>query len=185
MLHFSMIQLMEYFIWKDQECTGQNQFYSKIAWKIIMTQPLFTHWILSHKKRIYFILGAIFNYTFVIYTYLYYNNNDNVNSNIIYNMWYHNYNDQWCTLSSDTSVSSSYDHLVWRWFPSMENHFLWNMGFVTALIYPILLDGHRILFLLNVMIYSYSVYNFSHEGTYSSMWCWYANILPLLAHFGV
>lgn len=59
-------------------------------------------------------------------------------------------------------------HLAWNW----TNNYTYLLFFLGA----IYLTGNMIIFILGIITFLYSMYNYSKDGTISSMWCWIANI---------
>ena len=62
--YVGIIQLLEYFIWKDQECSGLNQKATKIALYILVFQPIISFFgsLYYDKWKNFISLTIFFNY---------------------------------------------------------------------------------------------------------------------------
>jgi hypothetical protein len=58
-LWYTQMQLLEYFMWKDQECKGTNQIASKLGYINILLQPLLSIYTYYPNKWLYLLYALL------------------------------------------------------------------------------------------------------------------------------
>jgi hypothetical protein len=148
---FIFIQLLEFFIWIYIKNIKISKFYCSLTFIIIILQPIiilyFTEY--SYLIKYYIILQFLI---FII-------------SKLFYNLEF----------DFIPTVAPS-KHLSWNWTNNYIYIFLFNIVYLLFFLGAIYLTGNYILFILAIITYIYSSYNYDKDGTTSSMWCWIANI---------
>lgn len=166
--YVGIIQLLEYFMWKDQECKGLNQKTTKIAFYIILFQPIVSLLVAYSMTN-----GKIPTWLYMI--------------NIIYVIYavpilYSKLEDNQCTKPCD---GSNYG-LNWPWATG-SNTLLWIV-FFCGLVSPFLLmkKTGNIFFIFNLIIWLLSgiIGSYRCQGLVDipsgSLWCMMAFLGPLV-----
>ena len=153
------IQLVEYFLWTNLKNKKANQYYSRIAYLIVLSQPFFIMLMIKDsflRNVIAGIYGFFVSMYLIIRPYL-------KNPPTYY-----------------TSIAKK-GHLVWEWALLKNNPFndLIIVLMFLCYIIPLLLIEN--VFARNVILCSMflSLFVYARDGTFGSMWCWFANILML------
>lgn len=152
----ALIQLLEYFLWKNLKNNKMNKLLSKLVCYVIILQPFTLMLMIPIDKIKYFLLS-----TYIIFIILYDIIKTKYNPNIYY-----------------TSIGKN-GHLSWEWmnykgyenilfiiyllFYSISSLFINNFLFTIFLIVSLLL----------------SLINYFKFNTFGSMWCWYSNLFLL------
>ena len=174
--YIGIMQLLEYFMWKDQDCKGLNQKATKISIYFILLQP-----IVSFVVAYIMTNGKIPNWLYMI-TIIY----------IIYVIptLYSKLEDNQCTKPCNGSDFG----LNWAWTDidigkrNIRGTFVWFVFFL-ALISPLLLmkKNENIYFILNTVIWLLSgiIGSYRCQGitdiSSGSLWCLMAFLMPLSA----
>jgi len=170
-LFVSFMQILEFLMWKDQDCNGLNQIATKIAFILLWSQPfMFSFATLWGKIWISKIIPILMTLLFSI--------------PLIYSIYYvlsqtQKDNKYWC------SRPGSGCHLIWNFFknnqiPKFLNYdWKYFIGFISFLIVSPIWKGSLILSIL-VITCLYSVYMYGKTKEYGSIWCWITNFILLL-----
>jgi hypothetical protein len=175
--YIGTIQLLEYFMWKDQECSGLNQQSSRIAFYIVMLQPIVSLLVAYHftkgKIPIWLYMINIIYVIFIIY---------------VIPISYSKLEDYPCTKPCDGS------QIGLNWAPVVSAvpapTLLWIIFFI-ALISPLLLmkKNGRLFFIINLIIWLLSgiIGSYRCQGIVNipsgSLWCMMAFMGPFIAVF--
>jgi hypothetical protein len=163
-ISFTVMQLLEYFLWKNLKNNKMNEFLSKIGLFIIFFQPI-TLMIFDYFefKNLWFTLGIIFLYILFWIGFILYKNKYNPFQFI-------------------TSIGKN-GHLKWDWliYPSHEMYFVAFLYFF-YIIYSFFFMKTRLdnyyKFIFFVSIFITYVYYFK-TNEFSSMFCWLINFILL------
>uniref|UniRef100_A0A6C0JJ96 Uncharacterized protein n=1 Tax=viral metagenome TaxID=1070528 RepID=A0A6C0JJ96_9ZZZZ len=151
-----LIQLIEFFLWKNLKNDKMNKLLSRLACIIILLQP-FTIILMIQRYDIKHIMLALYS-LFVILLY--------INTSL-----YHKN-------SFRTTVGIN-GHLSWEWmnYKGYQNIFL----FILLLFYiiPTLFTNNFVLFLFVIVSLVISFVQYFKYNTFGSMWCWLSNIFLL------
>jgi len=162
-------------MWKDQECSGLNQQTTRIAFYIVMLQPIVSLLVAYHftKGKIPMLLYMI-NIFYVIY---------------VIPMFFSKLKDNQCTKPCDGAKIG----LNWHWTDidvgegGVNGSLLWIIFFLAA-ISPLLLmkKNGRLFFIINLIIWSLSgiIGSYRCQGLVDipsgSLWCMMAFLGPLV-----
>jgi hypothetical protein len=166
-LVFIQMQLVEYFMWKDQKCGSVNHYASIFGNILLLLQPvsviLFGIMLntFSYPRKYLYILLLITIIPLIFTFYRYVNNTKR----------------KLCTKEQDSG------HLEWEFIEGKTEN--WNyfyfMQYFVFLSVPWLLLNDKvrglIFFLLLILSYAYQRYNFAQ---WESKWCYYAVQTPLI-----
>lgn len=153
------MQLTEYFLWKNMKNKSLNQYYSKIAWLVVLSQPLILMLMIQGLGR--YVMIGIYILFGMIFPFLYPNFGD---SNFY------------------TTVGKN-GHLIWEWMSSKDplkdklvylHIFCWLLYIV-----PLLLIRNTLLTLFCIGSLLLSIFFYYTQGTFGTMWCWSVNLFLL------
>lgn len=156
MLSFTVMQLIEYFIWRYINDKKKLYLFGFLTFFIIFLQPIILLLCIPKERYLvkYYILlqlsWLIFSYIFLQLRFIF------------------------------LPYISKNKHISWNW----TNNNIFTIVFV--LIYLIFYLGmiykysHPIIFILGIVTLAYSFYNYNNYKTASSMWCWIANLLVVI-----
>lgn len=153
------MQLVEYFLWKNLKHKSLNQFYSRIAWLIVVLQPIFLMLMIQGGLR-YVMLGlyGLFG--------------------VIFRIFYPNYGGS----EFHTSVGKN-GHLNWEWMNSDDSHPKYftqvHLLFLLFYIIPLLLTQNKWLTIFTISTLLFSIFFYSQQGTWGTIWCWSINLFLL------
>jgi len=153
LLEVISIQLIEFFLWRNLENKRMNKLLSKIASFITVIQPLTLKFIMKKYRYTTLLFYIIY---LIIFFYKHINN----------------------PINFSTSVSKN-GHLQWNWMNSMNKLFLFTilLFYIIPLFeiskYNIFLSLFVIVLIIISMVFYYK------DGTFSTMWCFYANLFLL------
>jgi len=174
MLHVTSMQGLEALMWMDQKCTGLNQYATKIATLVNITQPITAFLVLQDfylKEYKSYVNLIMLVYVIFILFYL--------NKVIIKNM---NKKDFFCT----TALNKH--HLQWNWVGDNDNlkefeGYFWIM-FDIALIIPMFFLKNRFFSYFMGITFSLSLlfafYYYRETRSIGSWWCVMAVLLPII-----
>lgn len=154
---FIFMQLIEYFIWRNINDKYYNKLFSTLGSFLIFTQPIFSSMIISNIQIRNIILGL---YLLIAIPYL------------IYQILYTN-------IYSEVSKTG---HLRWNYFvlkPPLI--FIW----VFFLLFGLFYEKLWLSFGFGLILFIISYYNYKHENTFGSMWCWIINTIMLYYVFKI
>lgn len=151
---FILMQLIEFFLWKNINDKWWNHFFSLIAFILLIIHPLGFTLIISNTfvRKWFFVLYVVF-LSLILYTHIV------ENKNIKYSV----------------SVAKN-GHLSWNW----TKYYIFAYQIYLFFFIALLFEKEYIAFIIIFITYLYSFFNYYHEGTFTSIWCWSANIIGLL-----
>jgi hypothetical protein len=150
-----LMQLIEFFIWKNINNAYYNNFFSIIAASLIILQPIFSIMILSNK--------SIRNFLLILYLLI----------AIPYSIY------QFFTQNIH-AIKSKTGHLQWKFFYNTPLTFIiWLFFFLFSFIYEKRWFGISIGIILLCIAY----YNYKRDDSFGSMWCWMINVLMIYYAF--
>jgi len=145
---FSMMQLAEYFIWKNIKDPDWNRIASSFGLFILVLEPIASMFLMEPGS-----LRNIFMIAYVAYLLLVL---------FLYYPW-----------SPRTGVAKN-GHLQWLW-QNAEMPFIFNIIWVSFFILPLFFSKHYLLGIIAVVTVLITMYTYNKHGTWGSMWCWIAN----------
>ena len=154
---FIFMQLIEYFIWRNINDKYYNKLFSILGTLLIFSQPIFSSMIISNTQIRNKILGLylLLGIPYGIHQLLY----KNIHSEVAKN-----------------------GHLRWKYFElTPPLIFIWTLFLLFGLIYEKLWFSVGFGILLFIITY----YNYKHENTFGSMWCWLINTIMLYYIFKI
>jgi hypothetical protein len=152
-LYFSFIlmQLIEFFLWRNLKNEQLNRLFSFMAFGLLAIHPFAFCIIITDPaiQRWFFALYIVF---------------------LSLTLYIHT------TKTVDYSVSVAENgHLRWNWVKSYEVIYYIYLIFFFAL----LIEKEYIAFIIIFATYIYSIISYYQEGTFSSLWCWTANMIGI------
>lgn len=151
-LSFFLIQLIEYFLWKNLNNKKWNEFFSLMAFMLLLIHPMMLTLIITNPEtRQYFLYIYLIFLSLMLYMYT-------TNSKHIYSV----------------SVAKN-GHLIWNWTKYYNYVFYLYFVFFFALI----IEKEYIVFIVILLTFMYSLYSYYSYNTFTSMWCWTANIIGI------
>lgn len=153
MFSWILMQLIEFFIWKNIHNTGLNTIFSTMASMLLLIQPMASIMLLPNDIRMYvmipYVLLAI---PFFIYRYI--------------------------TKKEMASSVTKLNHLHWNTILYNDEPIpmlIWLCFFLLPLLYRGSLFGFIFASLTLLVI----MYNYYKDRSFSSMWCWIVNIVMI------
>ena len=171
----SLMQLAEFFMWKDLECGQINDFATKFAFIVLCLEPLIVTFAVynynvsripqKYLKYIFYLYLVFFGF-FIIRTIF--------------------YNKKVCSLPSNNK------HLIWdhdsimSTFPKILIYVFWILYFGSIILFISFKNievgiTYTLLFLLTIVFAKYFTRNNKNSDTWKSLWCIIVNIMPFLA----
>ena len=148
---FAHMQLVEHFLWKNLTIPSSNQLWSSVGLSLLIVQPLVSAMLLPDDMR---------NKAWLI----------TLTGTALY----------FLTTKVDLSTEvGANGHLKWNWIPSLSSP--WALAWLTMLLAPMWITGHRVAFMFTLLTYVFSTYFNDKYGTAGSYWCWIAVSVFLLA----
>lgn len=149
---FSLIQLVEYFIWKNLDDPEWNQLFSLVGLLAIVLEPITSIFLMDAGQLRDSFLAC---YVLFILSILY-----------LYYPW------------TPYSKVAANKHLEWVWWPPVKT---WTTVYILCGIWlffyivPPVISKHYILAVFAVVTFVISLITYSMANTRGSMWCWLAN----------
>jgi hypothetical protein len=144
-----VMQLIEYFIWKNINNIYYNKLFSTLGSCILFTQPIYSLMLISNIqiRNIMLSLYLLWGIPYSIYQLLYKNIHSEIGKN---------------------------GHLIWRYFelePPLL--FIWVFFLVFGLLYQ------KLWFIagVGIILFIISYYKYKNENSLGSMWCWLVNTI--------
>jgi hypothetical protein len=155
-MSFITMQLIEFFIWRNLDNKYYNNLFSTIAMLLLFIQPICSLMMMSDKK--------IRNKLILIYMVI----------SILY------ITTIWKNILNNSSVKNKNGHLEWK-FGNFSSIYLifWFLLFFTSFVYEKNCSG--LIFGISILLIS--IYNYSKNNTFESMWCWSVNSCMLYYAF--
>ena len=171
----SLMQLAEFFMWRDLECGKINDYATKFAFIVLCLEPLIVTFAVynydvskipkKYLKYIFYLYLAFYG-VFILRTIV--------------------YNKKLCSLPSKSK------HLIWdhdsimSTFPRTLVYIFWFLYFASIILllsFKSIKVGitYTTLFLLTIVIAKYFTRNNINSDSWKSLWCIIINIMPLLA----
>jgi len=146
---FILMQLIEFFLWRNLYDKQWNYLFSFMAFGLLVIHPLAFCLIITNNVIQKWFLGLYIIYLFLI---VYIHETEKVNYSV--------------------SVAKN-GHLTWNWVKNYTVMYYIYILFFFAL----LIEKYYTVFIIILATYIYSAINYYYEGTFTSMWCWTANII--------
>jgi len=159
---FCLMQLVEFFLWRNIDEAYWNRFFSLMAFSILAVHPLaFTLVVSNPVVRMWFLGVYVIYVGLLIY----------VHFTSLHSGKYGNFSE------IDYSVSVAKNgHLSWNWVDKYERIYYIYLFFFVVLI----IEKEYIAFIVILITHFYSFINYYQYNTFSSMWCWGANVIGIL-----
>jgi hypothetical protein len=152
----AIMQLLEFFIWKNLKNKSVNTLVSKIASFVVMLQPLAIMLMIPNLNIRYYLLGI---YSIFIMVYLSYKS--------LYNP-IHFY-----------SHVAKNNHLTWEWVNLSGYEYIFYFGYVLLYLLALLfINNFVVSFFIILMLVVSFIFHFKYN-TFGSMWCWLTNLILL------
>ena len=155
-ISFILMQLIEFFIWRNINTPIYNRFFTILATLLLLAQPIATNLLITNKivqKSMLFIY-MICMVPFAIYKFM----TKKINSTV-----------------------SDLGHLQWNMLLDYKNNedslitILWFIFFL----FPLFYQGNIFGFLFGFITLLIVVYNYIKDNTIGSMWCWVVNSIMI------
>jgi hypothetical protein len=149
-----LMQLVEYFIWRNIDNIFYNKLFTLLAMLVIFCQPITTIMNITNDKTRQILL---FSYLALMIPFGFINYNKNIYSTI-----------------------SPNKHLNWNLI-NHENKFvkIITLMWLFFFLFPLLYQGHQLGFLFGILTLVIIIYNYMNDDTIESMWCWIVNSIML------
>jgi len=154
LFEISLMQLLEFFIWRNLKNKSYNRLLSMISMFLIFLQ-MFTLIIMipdTTFRSSMLILFAIFTLLYSVYRYTY---------NQVH---FH------------TSVAKN-GHLSWDWMNFKGYESIWLFIFLLFYLIPMYFFHDKGTFWCTLIVIAISLYYYFKENTFGSMWCWLGNMI--------
>jgi hypothetical protein len=151
---FFSMQLVEFFLWRNIDDIYWNRVFSLVAFSILAVQPFAMTLIVSNPVIRMWFLGLYAIYVSLL-IYIHFSKRDEINYSV--------------------SVAKN-GHLSWNWVSNYVNAYYIYLFFFAVLI----LEKEYIAFVVILITHLYSFINYYQDKTFSSMWCWTANVIGVL-----
>jgi hypothetical protein len=151
-ISFILMQLLEYFIWKNINEPLYNKLFTTLATLLLLLQPVASTMLITNKVVRYNLLTLylILSIPFAIYRFM--------------------------TRKIYSSVSPL-GHLHWNLLldkKSKLDKLIMTLWF-TFFLFPLFYQGYTYGFLFGFLTLLFIMYSYSKDGTVGSMWCWIIN----------
>lgn len=157
---FCTIQLIEYFVWSN---TFSNKILSQLAAALILSQPLFSSFLLNHYPHLKkYLIPIIIAYLLFLMIFMY--------------IW-----KPWSKVNFEMSKSEN-GHLSWKW---MKLPLILVIVWLAFFLIPFLITRQYLLFCFTLLTAVITYIFYSKDLTWGSLWCWVANILSFVLVFKV
>ena len=151
-ISFILMQLIEYFIWRNIKNPFYNSFFTKSAIMLLLIQPITTIMLINNEilKKYMLALYLILAIPFAIYRF---------------------------SVKSVKSTVTNKGHLYWGLLLyNNEIYFLiWLFFFLFSFFY----NQTYFAFLFGLIMLIISTYNYYNDGSIGSMWCWIVNSIMI------
>jgi len=157
LLSFILMQLVEYFIWKNIDNKSVNHFFSTMGVLLLYSQPIFALMLLKNKSlRMKMLLAYLIPAT-------------------IYLLY----------LIKSThfiTVVARNGHLKWNWESGKLNTIV-KIAFLFFLFFAFIYEKEYFYAFLGFILIVISTIFYQKENTATSMWCWSVNLIMLYLAF--
>jgi hypothetical protein len=151
-LSFIIMQLLEYFIWTNIKNKGKLRFYGFLTYFLIFLQPIMLLYFTKHYN--YILLYTVLQLSLLI-------------------IWLIFINIEFTFLP----YVAKNGHLAWNWSNSHIYITIFSIIYLIFYLSTIYIYTNPLIFILLVITFIYSLYNYLHYYTAASMWCWISNML--------
>lgn len=158
-----LMQLLEYFMWKDQKCGLMNDIASRSV-MLILSLQLYSIFLGAYIYNTSIIPKNILKIILIVLTpiFVYYGSND-----------YFDKNKKWCTKpNEDNSL---------QWANHNNPKYLTYIYYLVFLIFPFLLKKMEkgiLILLFGIATFMYTRYE--NTNTSNSRWCYFSSYLPII-----
>jgi len=153
-----IVQLIEYFLWKNLNNKKANRFYSQLLFWNVILQP-FVIMLMIKDTFLRNLLAGIYGFITLMYALI------------------HPYLKR--SPAFYTTVGKN-GHLVWEWSRLINNVYdLFVFGILLSYTVAILLIDSYIIRMIGLVCLFLSLLFYFKDGTFGSMWCWSSNIFML------
>jgi len=152
-ISFILMQLIEYFIWKNINNPFYNKLFTRLATLLLLVQPVASTMLITNKIVRYNILTLFLILSIPFATY------------------------RFMTRKIYSSVSPL-GHLEWNLLLDKKSQVLDQLIMILWFIFflfPLFYQGYKYGFLFGFLTLLFIMYNYSKDGTVGSMWCWIVN----------
>jgi len=158
-LSFIFMQLIEFFIWIYIKNKEISYYLSILTLIIIFLQPIIVLYFINDYRYliIYYIIIQLLIFLF-FYFFL----------NLTFNF---------------EPIVTSNKHLFWNWTSNYYYFISFGITYLLFFLGAIYLTGHKIIFLISIITYIYSVISYYKYKSVSTMWCWFGIILIIYMLF--
>ena len=152
-ISFILMQLIEYFIWKNINNPFYNKFYSICASLLLIIQPIISIMIINNSviKKYMLITYLILTIPFTIYRYF---------------------------LKNIISTVTKQKHLRWN-FLLYENEDIYFVIWLFFFLFSFFYNKTYFGFFFGLILLLIIVYNYYKDKSIGSMWCWSVNLIML------
>ncbi len=149
-LLFSSMQLVEYYLWNNINDEKKNRFYSIIGYIIILLEPLFALFMVTHLPITKFLITFYLLYI-ILFTYFKYKK-----------------------INFITHIGNN-GHLDWQFIKNFGNlhYIIWFSLFY----FGIFMTKNIVYIIFAIFTLLYSLYKTNYDSTSNSLWCYYSNII--------
>lgn len=147
-----LMQLIEYFIWKNIKNEKMNNILSRIAYSLIAIQPVPLIMMIVDEKTRYI--------TLLVYSVLL----------IIYNIIKIN-------VKTPSTTISSNGHLLWNWLSFSGYEYIYVMIYMFFYVFSAYYTKNYHLLWFIILSFSLSFITYFKDKTWGSMWCWVSNMI--------
>jgi hypothetical protein len=155
-LSFILIQLVEYFLWRNIDNPRYNQLFTTFASILIFLQPIAAGMIIPNTTvRTYFVtLYTVFGFPFWLYRFM--------------------------SRKMEATVSP-WKHLNWNLqvFEDPQWRILLLLLWLICFLFPLFYAGKRVGALFGLITLLVVAYHYLVDGTVASIWCWVINSVML------
>ncbi len=154
---FSSMQLIEYYLWSYLKNPAKNQFYTLVGLAVILVEPL-SALLLVPDRRIAIGVGLLYIILMCVWFYQMYGKRA---KEIAENKYL-------------TKVGQN-GHLYWPFVRDLNG---WSgIVWFAVFFFGIFMSRDLVFILVASIALAYSIYSESYNGTYTSLWCNYSNLL--------
>lgn len=159
-LSFMLMQLIEFFIWRNLDNKLVNHILSIIGMFLLIIQPIASLLMLDDKKLSYKLIGiySLFAFSFSIYQ----------------------LNDHEFT----TEISKN-GHLKWNWNKISGYKSILILLWFALLYYSLIVSKNYIPLIYVTILLIISYYSHYNDGTAGSLWCWSINTIMFYYLFNI
>ena len=172
----SLMQLAEFFMWKDLKCGKMNHYASKFAFIILCLEPVmitYTIYKFNVSKIQKQYLKQIFHFYLLFFGYF-----------IVKSLFY---DKQLCSLPSKQKKHLIWDHdNLFATFPKYLIYLFWIFYYMSGLLF-LSFENIKVgilylsLMCVSIGISKYFTRNNKNSSTWKSIWCIIINIIPILS----